>query len=254
LLDELLAFLSRADRLLVFTGAGISTHSGIPDFRGPQGVWQRRQPVYYDEFLASEEARVEYWDYKHESWPAMRDARPNAVHRAIAELHRAGRLLAVVTQNIDGLHQMAGLPEDQVIELHGTNRWVECLTCRRRFDPQPLFDEFSRTARAPRCPDCHGLLKSATISFGQNLDPDTLAAAERAAMECDAVISLGSTLSVYPAARFPLMAASRGVPYVIINRGPTDHDRLPGVTLRREGDVGVIFPEAVEGCLGGPSV
>lgn len=253
-MDDLLAFLSRADTLLVFSGAGISTKSGIPDFRGPQGVWQRRQPVYYDDFLASEEARVEYWDYKLEAWPAMRDARPNAVHRAIADLHRAGRLLAVVTQNIDGLHQMAGLPEDRVIELHGTNRWVECLTCARRFDPQPLFDEFSRTVRPPRCPNCNGLLKPATISFGQMLNSETLEAAERAAMECDAVISLGSTLSVYPAAQFPLMAARRGVPYAIINRGPTDHDGLPGVTLRRDGDVEVIFPEAVEASLSGRSV
>jgi NAD-dependent deacetylase len=253
-LDELLAFLSRADSLLAFTGAGISTNSGIPDFRGPQGVWQKRQPVYYDDFLASEEARIEYWDYKLESWPAMRDAQPNAAHRAIADLHRAGKLLAAVTQNIDGLHQVAGLPEDRVIELHGTNRWIACLACRRRFDPEPLFDEFSRTTRPPRCPDCNGLLKPATISFGQMLDPETLEAAERAAMECDAVISLGSTLSVYPAAQFPLMAARRGVPYAIINRGPTDHDGLPVVTLRCEGDVGAILPEAVERALSQRSV
>jgi NAD-dependent deacetylase len=240
--------------LLVFTGAGISTNSGIPDFRGPQGVWTKRRPVYYDEFLASEEARIEYWDYKLESWPAMRDAHPNAVHRAIADLHRAGKVLAVVTQNIDGLHQMAGLPEDRVVELHGTNRWVDCLACGRRFDPQPLFDEFSRTARPPKCPDCTGFLKPATISFGQNLDPGTLEAAERAAMGCDAVISLGSTLSVYPAAEFPLMAMRRGVPYAIVNRGRTDHDGLSGVTLRCEGDVGIIFPEAVERSLSGRSV
>ncbi|MFZ0711715.1 MAG: Sir2 family NAD-dependent protein deacetylase [Terrimicrobiaceae bacterium] len=248
-LDELPALLHRAAKLLIFTGAGISTNSGIPDFRGPQGVWKTRQPVYYDDFLASEEARVEYWDYKLEAWPAMRDARPNAVHRAIVDLDRAEKLLALVTQNIDGLHQMAGLPEERVVELHGTNRWIECLGCKRRSDPQPLFDEFSSTLRPPRCPECAGLLKPATISFGQSLNPVTLEAAERAANECDAVIALGSTLSVYPAAEFPLIAARRGVPYAIINRGPTDHDGLPGVTVRREGDVGVIFPEAVERAL-----
>ena len=125
----------------------------------------------------------------------MRDARPNAVHHAIVDLHRAGKLLAVVTQNIDGLHQMAGLPEERVIELHGTNRWIECLACKRRFEPQPLFDEFSSTLRPPRCPECAGWLKPATISFGQSLDPKTLEAAERAVKECDAVIALGSTLS-----------------------------------------------------------
>ncbi|HEY5706588.1 MAG TPA: Sir2 family NAD-dependent protein deacetylase [Terrimicrobiaceae bacterium] len=250
-MDELPAFLVRARRLLVFTGAGISTSSGIPDFRGPQGVWKTRQPVYYDEFLASEEARIEYWDYKLEAWPTMRDAQPNDVHRAIVELYHTGKLLAVVTQNIDGLHQMAGLPEEQVVELHGTNRWIECLACKRRFDPQPLFDEFSFTLRPPRCSECAGLLKPATISFGQNLDPSTLHAAERAAEECDSVIALGSTLSVYPAAGFPLVAARRGVPYAIVNRGPTDHDGLAEVTVRLEGDVGVIFPKAVEQSLSG---
>jgi NAD-dependent deacetylase len=253
-LDELSAFLSRADSLLIFTGAGVSTASGIPDFRGPNGVWQRRQPVYFHDFLVSEEARIEHWDYKLESWSIMRTARPNAVHHAVAELYRVGKILSVVTQNIDGLHQMAGLPEDRVVELHGTNRWIECLGCKRRFDPQPLFDEFSRTSRSPRCPECAGLLKSATISFGQSLDPRTLENAERAADQCDAVIALGSTLSVYPAAEFPLMAARRGVPYAIVNRGPTEHDGLPWVTLRKEGDVTKIFPKAVEEFLGADPV
>ena len=146
-MGDLMDILQETRHLLTFSGAGISTNSGIPDFRGPQGVWRTRQPVYYEEFLASEEARIEYWDYKLEAWPTMRDAQPNAVHRAIVDLHRAGKLLAVVTQNIDGLHQMAGLPEERVIELHGTNRWIECLACKRRFDPQPLFDEFSSTLR-----------------------------------------------------------------------------------------------------------
>ncbi|HEY5812933.1 MAG TPA: Sir2 family NAD-dependent protein deacetylase, partial [Terrimicrobiaceae bacterium] len=169
--------------------------------------------------------------------------------QAIVELYRAGKLLAAVTQNIDGLHQKAGLPEEIVIELHGTNRWIECLTCRRRFEPQPLFDAFASTLRPPRCPQCSGWLKSATISFGQDLDPRTLQGAEHAAMECDAVIALGSTLSVYPAASFPLMAARRGVPYAIVNRGATEHDGLPEVLIRLDGDVGLIFPKAVESCL-----
>jgi NAD-dependent protein deacetylase/lipoamidase len=244
-MDDLLAFLQRAESLLVFTGAGISTGSGIPDFRGPQGIWKTRRPVYFYEFLTSEQARIEYWDYKLESWPSMRDASPNAAHHAIVDLDHAGKLLAVVTQNIDGLHQKAGLPDDRVIELHGTNRWIECLTCKRRFDPQPLFDAFAVTSQPPHCPKCKGWLKSATISFGQDLDSKTLDAAERAAMQCDAVIALGSTLSVYPAAGFPLTAARRGVPYAIVNRGPTEHDRLPEVSVRSEGDVSAIFPAAV---------
>ncbi len=248
-MDDLLAFLNRAERLLVFTGAGISTSSGIPDFRGPQGIWKTRQPVYFSEFLSSDDARIEYWDYKLESWPSMRDAQPNAAHRAIVDLQEAGKLLAVVTQNIDGLHQKAGLPEELVIELHGTNRWIECLTCKKRFEPQPLFDAFAATTRPPRCPSCGGWLKSATISFGQDLDAKTLNAAEIAAMSCDAVIALGSTLSVYPAAAVPLRAARRGVPYAIINKGATDHDGFPEVTMRQEGDISEIWAGAVERSL-----
>lgn len=248
-MDELAEFLRRSIRLLVFTGAGISTRSGIADFRGPQGVWKRRQPVYFNDFLASEEARLEHWDYKLESWPALRDARPGQVHLAVVDLQRAGRLAAVVTQNIDGLHQMAGLPEEGVIELHGTNRWIECLDCRRRSEPAPVFAKFEKTRVPPRCPECQGLLKPATISFGQQLNSETLAAAERAVRDCDAVIALGSTLGVYPAAGFPLQAARRGVPYAIVNRGPTDHDRFPEVALRLEGDVEEIFPGAVQRVL-----
>jgi NAD-dependent deacetylase len=253
-MDDLLAFLQPTERLLIFTGAGISTGSGIPDFRGPQGIWKTRQPVYFFEFLSSERKRIEHWEYKLESWPSMRDATPNAAHKAVVDLDRAGRLLAVVTQNIDGLHQKAGLAEERVIELHGTNRWIECLTCKRRFEPQPFFDAFAATSQPPRCPGCGGWLKSATISFGQDLDPKTLDAAERAAMRCDAVLALGSTLSVYPAAAFPLTAARRGVPYAVVNRGPTEHDGLPEVTVRVEGDVGVIFPSVIARLLAGRSL
>jgi NAD-dependent deacetylase len=253
-MDELLALLRRAERLLVFTGAGISTSSGIPDFRGPQGIWKTRRPVYFSEFLSSDHARVEHWEYKLESWPSMRDAQPNVAHRAIVSLREARKLLAVVTQNIDGLHQKAGLPDELVVELHGTNRWIECLTCKKRFEPQPLFDAFAATRRPPRCGYCSGWLKSATISFGQDLEAKTLAAAEIATTSCDAVVALGSTLSVYPAAAVPLTAARRGIPYAIINNGPTEQDGLPEVTIRHEGNISEIWPRAVELSLSRPSV
>jgi NAD-dependent protein deacetylase/lipoamidase len=246
-LEALTEPLRAARRMMIFTGAGISTGSGIPDFRGPQGVWTRRKPVYYHEFMTSEAARIEHWDYKLEAWPAFCAAQPNEVHRAIVLLEQAGRLTAVVTQNIDGLHTRAG--SIQVIELHGTNSLVECQTCFWRGDPQPHFDFFRAHHTPPLC-HCGGYLKSATISFGQNLDPQVLQRAERAAAECDLVIALGSTLSVYPAASFPLEAARRGVPYIIINRGPTDHDGDPAVTLRLEGEVGAIFPAAVAAAVG----
>jgi len=240
--------LRAAERVLIFTGAGISTGSGIPDFRGPDGVWKRRQPVYYDDFMRSEAARIEHWDYKLEGRDAFRAAQPNAVHEAIVALEKAGKLRAVVTQNIDGLHSLAGTTADRLIELHGTNALVECQTCRRRDDPEPHFESFRRTGKPPRC-ECGGYLKPATISFGQSLDARELQRAADAAAEADLVIALGSTLSVYPASSFPLLAARRGAPYVVVNRGATDHDDLPCVTMRLEGDVAAIFPAAVANAL-----
>ena len=245
---ELSDYLRSSSRILIFTGAGISTGSGIPDFRGPQGVWTRRQPVYFQDFMTSEAARIEHWDYKLEGWDGFRAARPNPVHDAIVRLERAGKVLAVVTQNIDGLHALAGTSAERLLELHGTNLLVECQSCKRRGDPEPHF-EFFRVNRKPPLCDCGGFLKPATISFGQSLDPLVLEQAKEAAARTDLVVALGSTLSVYPAASFPLLAGQRGVPYIIINRGATDHDHEPSVSLRIEGNVTEIFPAEVEAAL-----
>ncbi len=239
---ELTALLRASDRVLVFTGAGISTATGIPDFRGPGGVWTKRQPVYFDEFLESEDKRIEHWDFKLESWDVFAGARPTATHLAIVELERRGILQAVVTQNIDGLHQAAGTREDKLYELHGTNRWIECLSCGALTEPGPHMERFRATRRSPRC-GCGGLLKSATISFGQPLRPAVMQGAAREALAADLVLALGSTLSVYPAAQVPLIAADRGVPYCIVNRGPTDHDDR--ATLRFEAAVDEVLPPAV---------
>ena len=240
--------LRASKRMLLFTGAGISTGSGIPDFRGPHGVWTRRRPVYFQDFMTSEAARIEHWDYKLEAWEAFRQARPNAVHLAIARLEKAGRVQCVVTQNIDGLHSLAGTSAERLVELHGTNALVECQSCHRRDDPVSHFEYFRQTRRPPLC-RCGGFSKPATISFGQNLESAELDRAMQAAALADLVIALGSTLSVYPAASFPLLAAQRGVSYIVINRGATEHDDLPCVTLRLEGEVGEIFPAAVEEVL-----
>jgi len=247
-IDHLAELIRKANRIVVFTGAGISTGSGIPDFRGPQGVWKRRQPVYYHDFMRSEAARIEHWDFKQEGWEAFRDAKPNSIHQAIADLEGAGRLLAVITQNIDGLHARAGTSSRLLIELHGTNSEIECQACGRRSDPEPHFNYFRETRKPPLC-DCGGFLKPATISFGQNLRSEDIARAETAARGADLMIALGSTLSVFPAAGIPLIAANRGVPYVIINQGETDHDGLREVTLRIEGDVADYFPPAVRAAL-----
>ncbi len=245
-IENLGELLRNASSIVIFTGAGISTASGIPDFRGPGGVWSRRKPVYYQDFMRSEAARIEHWDYKLEGWEQFRNARPNAVHNAIVRLERAGKLNAVITQNIDGLHQAAGTSPDRLIELHGTNAQIECQTCKCRIPPDPVFEQFRQTRKPPRCEVCRGFLKPATISFGQSLDPRTLERAERAVTSCDLLIAMGSTLAVYPAAEFPLLAARRGVPYVVINRGKTEHDGVPQVTLRIEGEVTDIFPAAVD--------
>jgi NAD-dependent deacetylase len=247
-LQTLIEYLRRGQRVLVFTGAGISTGSGIPDFRGPQGVWKRRKPIYYDEFMGSAAAREEHWEYKLEGWAAFRDAEPNATHLAIADLERAGKLVAVVTQNIDGLHRKAGTSSEILVEIHGTNSLVECQSCRALTDPEPHFESFRRTRKPPVC-SCGGFLKPATISFGQSLRAADLERAAMAAEAADLVVALGSTLSVYPAANIPLIAAARGVPYIVINRGPTEQDDSKLLTLRLEGDVVELFPLAVRAAL-----
>lgn len=239
-----------ADHILVFTGAGISTASGIPDYRGPQGVWKTRRPVFYQEFMESEEHRKAYWQQKMEDATTWGSAGPNEVHRAIVRLEEAGRIEMVVTQNVDGLHAVAGTSRQCLVEIHGTNREIECQSCGVRSDPDPHFKAFRETGIPPRC-SCGGILKPATISFGQSLRSADMARAFEAAARCDLVLALGSTLSVNPAASIPLHATERGTPYVIVNQGATDHDQLSVVTLRIEGDVAVIVPAAVELVLAG---
>jgi NAD-dependent deacetylase len=246
--QRLVDFIKRSNSILVFTGAGVSTGSGIPDFRGPNGVWKTKKPVYYQDFMASEDARAAYWEQKLEGWEKYRDAKPNPVHYAIARIEQAEKLLAVVTQNIDGLHEKAGTSPGRLIELHGTMNAVECQSCHRRENPDTYFGHFKEKKRPPLC-SCGGFMKSATISFGQSLRKEDLERAWQAVDQADFVIALGSTLSVTPAAHVPLQAAARGIPYVIINSGATEHDGLGQVTLRLEGDVREILPQAVEQAL-----
>ncbi len=246
----LVNLLKKSQAILVFTGAGISTSSGIPDYRGPQGVWKTSDPVYYQDFVHSEASRIEYWEQKLEAWPCIRDAQPTATHRAIAALEDAQKVHMVVTQNIDGLHEKAGTSSTRLIEVHGTNLKVECLNCHTMSEPDEHFAAFAKTHSAPLCENCGGLLKPATISFGQSLREEDILMASKATNEADLVISLGSTLSVQPAATIPLAAAKRGVPYVIINRGATDHDGESCLTMRLDVDINEVFPAAVNEALG----
>ena len=230
---------SGARKILVFTGAGISTGSGIPDFRGPDGVWTKREPVLYQDFINSTKAKQDYWRYKAETFPAFRAAAPNAAHRAVAALEQAGRLLALVTQNIDGLHRAAGSGPDKLVELHGSGLCAECLDCFAWTSMEEAVAKFNHDGAPPQCA-CGGWLKPAVIMFGQPLDQETLIKAFRAAENCDLAISVGYTLSVEPAASVPLAAKSAGKPYLTINRGPTAHDSL--ADLKFDGDACEILP------------
>jgi NAD-dependent deacetylase len=242
--------LKAARRMLVFTGAGISTGSGIADYRGPDGLWKTRQPVEFADFMRSRDARIEYWDQKLETWPGIRDAEPNDAHRAVVRLERAGKVALVVTQNIDGLHRRAGTDPGLLVELHGTSLAVECMACHGMTDPSAHFAAFAASREPPICSECGGFLKPATISFGQSLRQSDLARAMAASRQADLVVALGSSLSVQPAASIPLLAVERGVPYVVVNRGRTEHDGLVGLTLRIDGDTSEVMPAAVDGALG----
>jgi NAD-dependent deacetylase len=207
-------------------------------------VWQTRTPTYYQDFVASERARMEYWEFKLESWRVFREARPNATHLALVELERMGKLEALVTQNVDGLHQAAGTSFQKLIELHGTNSEVECIECGKRERPDRCMEHFTKVRKPPRCLGCDGLMKPAVVMFGQALVPEHLERARDASEAADLILALGSSLVVTPAANIPLFGAQRGTPYVIVNQGETPHDGLS--TLRIDDDVGRVLPPAIE--------
>ena len=217
-------YLTESNAAIAFTGAGISTESGIADFRSPGGIWSRYQPVLFRDFLENEEARRRYWKMKKEGYNELKMAKPNDGHRALARLEAAGKLVAVITQNIDGLHQDAG--SRRVLELHGTSRHCVCLECGARFTPDAIQQKMEAGVEIPLCDTCGGLLKSATISFGQSLPADVLSEAFDLSMSTDLIFALGSSLVVEPAASIPLQAKNNGARLVIINRTETPLDRL----------------------------
>ncbi len=234
--DESLAALARliasARRAVVFTGAGISTESGIPDFRSPGGLWTKQVPIDFDSFLDSEEARVESWRRRFESEGVFRAARPNRGHRAVAALVRRGKVETVITQNIDGLHQAAGVPPGQVVELHGNTTYAHCLDCAERYEIAALRAPFEASGAAPRCARCGGLVKTATISFGQAMPVEAMARAAAATLEADLFLAIGSSLVVYPAASFPETAKRIGAALAIVNREPTHLDAIADAVVR----------------------
>jgi NAD-dependent deacetylase len=231
-LKNIAGWLRDARRAVVFTGAGISTESGIPDFRSPGGIWSRTQPVYFADFLRSAQSRQEYWRQKAASHDVLWNARPNIAHRTLARWESSGTLRGVITQNIDGLHQAAG--SRHVLELHGTAREIACLDCGARFAAEAWVRLFQERDEVPDCPNCAGVLKHATVSFGQTLPPEVMDEAARWAGECDLFLAIGSSLVVTPAADLPVLAARSGARLAIINREPTPLDGLAGAVIRGE--------------------
>jgi NAD-dependent deacetylase len=224
------ALVSEHGSVAAFTGAGVSTASGVPDFRSPGGIWSRYKPVPFQDFVLDPEARRQYWIYKKETYQDFADARPNAAHHALARMESAGRLRAVITQNIDGLHQDAG--SETVLELHGTNRRVTCIRCAAMWPAAEIQARLLAGCEMPECDHCGGILKAATISFGQAMPADLLTEAFQIAADVDLMLVIGSSLVVHPAAGIPLAAAKAGARVVIINREPTPLDGLASVILR----------------------
>ena len=232
-LKQLAHWIVIAKRVVVFSGAGLSTESGIPDFRSPGGVWDRYDPedFAFQNFLASEASREKYWQMATEFYEPIKTAQPNQAHLAVAELERLGKLDCVITQNIDGLHFKAGNSEERVIQLHGTAIFVSCLSCKKRYDRDEIQERIVRGQKAPRCDDCGGLLKPATVSFGQSMpERETQEAYDRSST-CDLFIVVGSSLVVQPAASMPLVAKRNGARLVIINRDPTPYDDMADVVV-----------------------
>ena len=225
-------------RAVVFTGAGISTESGIPDFRSPTGIWARMKPIDFRDYVASAAARREAWGRKFANEPVMRAAEPNRGHRAVARLVRGGKASAVITQNIDGLHQASGIPEDQVVELHGNSTYAHCLRCGARYEIDALRDAFERDGDVHDCTACGGLIKTATVSFGQPMPESAMLRAKAETLAADLCVVLGSSLVVHPAAGFPEMAKRNGARLAIVNNEETGLDPFADLVIHRGiGDV-----------------
>ena len=223
--------IEEARRVVIFTGAGISTESGIPDFRGPGGTWTRVRPIMFQDFVASPAARREAWRRRFEGDATMRAAQPNRGHRAVALLVRQGKASSVITQNIDGLHQASGIPEEQVIELHGNSTYAHCLECGTRYEIGALRAAFEALGDVPDCTACGGLVKTATISFGQSMPEEAMRRAAIETRAADLFIVLGSSLVVYPAAGFPEQAKRNGARLAIVNNDPTPLDDLADLVV-----------------------
>lgn len=229
-------WVEEAENVVIFSGAGMSTDSGIPDFRSPGGVWTRMAPIMFQDFIASEENRIEAWRRKFAMSDELGTPHPNGGHRAVEQLVTNGKVSAVITQNIDNLHQDSGIPEDKVIELHGNGSYAVCLDCGLRHELNDIRAAFEggNMSAAPGCQNCGGMVKTATVSFGQAMPEVQMKRAEAATLTCDLFIAIGSSLQVFPAAGFPVMARHNGARLVILNREPTELDDAASLVINEE--------------------
>jgi NAD-dependent deacetylase len=239
---DLARLIADARQIVVFTGAGVSTESGIPDFRSPGGIWSQMKPITYQQFVGSEAMRREAWTRAFSGVARWTGSIPNAGHHAVARLIAAGKARSVITQNVDNLHQDAGVPQTRVIELHGNASYATCLGCHARHELADLRGPFEAHGEIPACRECGGVVKTAVVSFGQAMPADAMARAEAECRACDLFLVLGSSLSVYPAAGFPLVAKRAGATLAILNRDPTDLDAAADLVLHDE--IGPAMTEA----------
>jgi NAD-dependent deacetylase len=232
--ERLAELIDRAKVIVPFTGAGISTECGIPDFRSPGGLWTKHAPIPFDQFLTDQEARNESWRRRFAMDETLSRAKPGRGHLALASLYKVGKSPGIVTQNIDNLHQASGIDHADVCELHGNTSYAACLDCGKRYELKWVKDSFDQSGRAPECVACDGYIKTATVAFGQSMPPQAMRHAEDLTLSADLYLSIGSSLVVWPAAGFPLMAKRNGATLVIINREPTELDDIADVVIRHD--------------------
>jgi NAD-dependent deacetylase len=232
--EQLGDMIAEATTIVPFTGAGISTETGIPDFRSPGGLWTRNKPIPFDEFVASQDARDEAWRRRFAMESTFAAAKPGRGHRALASLYKAGKIPAIITQNIDNLHQASGFKTDDVIELHGNTTYARCIGCGKSYELSWVKTRFDADGQAPSCTACDEPVKTATISFGQSMPEAEMRRAAELARQCDLFIAIGSSLVVWPAAGFPLLAKNSGAKLVIVNNEPTDQDEHADLVIRHD--------------------
>ena len=239
--EELTEFIKKANNIVILTGAGISTESGIPDFRGPQGIWKSTTPIYFQDFISSEEVRRKSWKRKFSNKDIIKKAKPNIGHMAVAEIINSNTSAHLITQNVDNLHQDAGVPQSKITEIHGNATYATCLDCKIRYELEPIKKAFLNKGIIPSCSSCGGIVKQATISFGQSMPELGMQIAQMKIVKCDLFISIGTSLVVYPVAGFPKLAKEIGAKVIIINNEPTNYDNIADLVIHQQ--IGQVFSD-----------